>query len=184
DADCCPDHVQQVPLAGGSVTPLADLPAQQIGFGGIAAHEGRVYWSMFSPAGVMSISAAGTSPAATYIAGSGTSAIAMSPGPIAVNDADYVYWGDAGGLLRLSLAAIGSTGAQSEVFGAGASARDIALDTDTVYWVSATGEVRSKPKAAPVTEVARVYYQSIGSDAPIAVASDGASVFWLAQSGV
>jgi hypothetical protein len=170
-------YVNEAPVDGGAgatVIALAILPmTEQIGGGGIAAYGGMVYWTTYGPPGVMSIATSSTSQNGVFIADADGGVI-DGPGVIAVNDADYVYWGDTGGVFRLSLAV---AGAQPEMFAPDDGVGAIALDADTVYWIGSG--VSSKPKAAPPSQNAHLYFQGSAS----AIATDGAYVYWLTPEG-
>jgi hypothetical protein len=133
--DTISSFVGRLPLAGGDVQHLADIPGAQAFPIGIAVHAGYVYWTQ-RDGNVLRVPAGG---GATEALASGE----QNPGAIAVDDGG-AYWLNAvslgvdctpanGALRRLDA---GATAAVTLASGL-AGAASLAIDTNGAYWSTA-----------------------------------------------
>ena len=173
---------------GGGLTTIAVMQqGQQIGNNWIAADVAgaRVYWTTYAP-NALRTTTDGTQQSATMVLQADTTLDIQAPTGVAL-DATYLYWGDTDGVRRMKIAEIGAAGPPIEDFafelGSNEGAGTVIMDADRVYWLTGTGDVRSKAKTDPPAQAPLVHLSG-SPDPPMGLALDDAFVYWITLSGV
>jgi hypothetical protein len=173
-------------LDGSGLTTVAVMDmSQQIGNGLIAADTtgAMVYWTTYSPPGLFRTTTDGTQQSASVVLQQNAAQHVDAPTGVAL-DATYLYWGDSDGVRRMLISAIGTANPPIEDFAVDATApvSTVILDADRVYWITQTGDVRSKAKTDPPAVTAFVHLSG-SADQPMGIALDASSVYWVTLSG-
>jgi hypothetical protein len=157
--------VVKVPIAGGSVTPLA-----QGGEGaGMVMDANSIYWIDSNTGDVLMVPISGGTPTTLV---SGALPVSLAHGNGIALDATSVYWTNSGAGTVMKVPIGG--GAPTTLASGGASANGMAVDATSVYWTDAvTNAVMKVPIGGGAMTVV-----ATGEYPPFGIALDATNVYW------
>jgi hypothetical protein len=160
-------RITRVPIGGGNLEIVAEVPGGQAGFGPIAVAGGFVFWNLDATSGVYAAPIGGPLPAQPIV-------LDTAEGDGLSTDGVHVYWGidDTGLIMRRPLADL-SAPAQVLVTDQ-YDIRDLQVFGDRVYWV-AESKVRSALKDGQNELIVDVLDSAPG--VPRGMVSDGFDLF-------